>query len=292
MREQEQRQQESVANCDQIKSESERLQRRQQAVASSKEKKRTTTEPVVTRSRPESRMEVNEPPRSSGRFNLDRVTQEHMNGGLEAWTPLEPVPSMRNLEASRIRPLLDIALPGLKSSSTSGSQTRTGTSRLRELQERLQARALENADREQRPTTWSEHPVRSFVISSYKKNTYGVYHRHNREDWMAAQRERRDAFHDATWAEYFVQPKQPEGTVHLIIEDSLVRVLTRVPAHWQVGVLSFSGAAMPQMLASLEMLEMVKTYTVTLMMGTNDVSGGESRKMMRLQDKVSCILEF
>ena len=32
--------------------------------------------------------------------------------------------------------------------------------------------------------------------------------------------------------------------------------------------------------------------TVTLMMGTNDVSRGESRKMMRLQDKVSCILEF
>ena len=46
-REQEQRLQESVANCDQIKSEIERLQRRQQAVASGKEKKRTTTEPAV-----------------------------------------------------------------------------------------------------------------------------------------------------------------------------------------------------------------------------------------------------
>ena len=32
-------------------------------------------------------------------------------------------------------------------------------------------------------------------------------------------------------------------------------------------------------------------YTVTLMVGTNDVSMGESRKMMRLQDKVNCILE-
>ena len=61
-REQEQRLQESVANCDQIKSEKERLQRRQQVVASDKEKKNTTTEPVVTRSRPESRMEVDEAP--------------------------------------------------------------------------------------------------------------------------------------------------------------------------------------------------------------------------------------
>ena len=289
--EQEQRLQESVVNFDQIKSEKERLQRRQQAVASGKKKKRTPTEPLVTRSRPKSRMEGDEAPRSSGHFNLDRVAQEHMSEGLEAWTPPEPVPSMKNMEANRIRPLMDIALPGLTSSSTSGSQSETGTSRLRELQERLQAKALENAASEQRPTTWREHPVRSVVISSYKENTDGVYHQHSREDCTAAKRERRDAFHDAAWPEYFVEPRIPEGTIHLIIGDSLVRVLTRIQAHWQVGVLSFSDAAMPQMLASLQMLEMGKIYTVTLMMGTNDVSRGEPRKMMRLQDKVSCILE-
>ena len=45
------------------------------------------------------------------------------------------------------------------------------------------------------------------------------------------------------------------------------------------------------MLASLEMLDMVKMYTVTLMMGTNDVSREESRKVMRLHEKMSCILE-
>ena len=93
----------------------------------------------------------------------------------------------------------------------------------------FQAKALKNAAREQRPTTWREHPVRSVVTSSYKKNTDGVYHRHSREDWTAAQRERRDVFH-----EYLVQPRIPEGTKHLIIGDSLVRVLTRIQAHWQV----------------------------------------------------------
>ena len=36
---------------------------------------------------------------------------------------------------------------------------------------------------------------------------------------------------------------------------------------------------------------MVKVYTVTLMMGTNDVSRGELRKVMRLHEKMSCILE-
>ena len=37
--------------------------------------------------------------------------------------------------------------------------------------------------------------------------------------------------------------------------------------HWQTGVLSFSGAATPQMFASLEMLGMVKICTVTCLDG-------------------------
>ena len=141
------------------------------------------------------------------------------------------------------------------------------------------------------PPTWREQPIRSLVISSYKKNTEGRYHRHNRMDWSTAQRVRRHCFHDAAWVEYLTQPRVPEGVVHLIIEDSLLRVLTRIQSHWQTGILSFAGAAMPQILASLEVLGMAIVYTVTLMIGTNDVSRGESRKVMRLHDKMSCILE-
>ena len=90
--------------------------------------------------------------------------------------------------------------------------------------------------------------------------------------------------------EYYTQPRVPEGTVHLIIGDSLLRVLTRIQSHWQTGILSFAGAATPQILASLEMLGMARVYTVTLMIGTNVVSRGESRKVMRLHDKMRCIL--
>ena len=141
-----------MANCDQIKAEIERLQRRPQEVASGKErKKKTTTEPLTARSRPESRMGVDEAPRSSARFNLDRVAQEHMNEGMDTWMPSEPVPSLRNLESGRIRPLMDIALPGLTPRSVSCSQTGAGTSRLKELQERLQARFPERPAREAAP---------------------------------------------------------------------------------------------------------------------------------------------
>ena len=181
-----------------------------------------------------------------------------------------------------VLPELDVALPGYTPSSTlSSSQVSGSSSRLEELHERLQLRSRESPARAEVPPLWREQPVRSVVIASYKKNTEGRYYRHNRMDWNVAQRARRDCFHDTSLAEYYTQPRIPEGAVHLIVGDSLVRVLTRIQSHWQTGVFSFSGAAMPQMLASLEMVGMAKMYTVTLMMGTNDVSRGELRKVMR-----------
>ena len=290
---QEQRVRENAANCEQLKSELERIQRRQRELDQQKQKETRTSARAVTSSRPESRMEVDEAPRSKGRFNLDRAAQEHINEGLEVWIPTEPASSLRGSETTQpIRTLMNVALPGYTpSSTTSSSQVSGSSSRLKELHERLQLRSRESPARAEVPPTWREQPVRSVVIASYKKNTEGRYHRRNCMDWNAAQRARRDCFHDASWAKYYTQPRIPEGAVHLIVGDSLVRVLTRIQSHWQTGVLSFSGAATPQMLASLEMVGMAKMYTVTLMMGTNDVSRGELRKVMRLHDKMSCIFE-
>ena len=201
----------------------------------------------------------------------------------------ESTSSLRGLETQPIRPLMDVALPGYTSSSTpSGSQVSGSSSRLNELNERLQLRSHESSARAELPSIWRKQPIMSVMISSYKKNTESRYHRHNRLDWSSAQRARRDCFHDAAWVEYLTEPRMPEGAVHLIIGDSLLRVLTLIQSHWQTGILSFAGAAI---LATLEMLGMARVYTVTLMIGTNDVSRGEPRKVMRLHDKMSCILE-
>ena len=187
---------------------------------------------------------------------------------------------------------MDVQLPGYTPSSTpSCSQVIGSSSRLKELNEGLQLRNRESPARVELPPTWEEQPVRSVVFASYKNITEGRYHRQNRIDWNAAQRARRFCFHGASWVEYHTQSRVPEGTVHLIIGDSLLLVLTRIQSHWQSGILSFSGAATPQILASLEMLGMTTVYTVILMIGTNDVSRGETRKVMRLHDKLSCILE-
>ena len=185
---------ENAANCEQLKQALERDQAKLERIQQQQreldmQKGARPKERVVTVSRPESRMEVDEAPRSKGRFNLDRAAQEHMNEGLEVWIPPESASSLRGMETQVIRPLMDVALPGYTPSSTPGSsQVSGGSSRLKELHERLQLRNRESPARADLPSTWGEQPVRSVVISSYKKNTEGRYRKHNRIDWSAAQR--------------------------------------------------------------------------------------------------------
>ena len=160
---QEQRVRENAANCEQLKSELERIQRRQREL--DMQKGARPKERTAAGSRPESRMEVDEAPRSKGRFNLDRAAQEHMKEGLEVWIPTESTSSLHGLETQPIRPLKDVALPGYTPSSTpSGSQVSGSSSRLKELNERLQLRNRESPARVELPPTWREQPVRSVVI--------------------------------------------------------------------------------------------------------------------------------
>ena len=234
---QELRVRENAANRDQLRSELDRIEQRQRELDAQKGAR--PKERVVTSSRPESRMEVDEAPRARARFNLDREAREHMSEGLEVWIPNDATSSLRSLETQPIRPLMDVELPGYTPTSTSSdSQVSGGSSRLRELGERLRQKSRESSARPELPPTWREQPVRSVVILSYKKNTEGRYHRHNRLDWSTEQKARRDCFHDAAWVQYLAPPRVPEGAVHLIVGDSLVRVLTRIRSHWQTGILS------------------------------------------------------
>ena len=163
---QEQRVRENAENCEQLKSELERIQRRQREL--DMQKGARPKERTGAGSRPESRMEVDEAPRSMGRFNLDRAAQEHMNEGLEVWIPTESTSSLHGLESQPIRPLMDVALPRYTPSSfPSSSQVSGSSSRLKELNERLQLRNRESPARVELPPTWREQPIRSVVISSY-----------------------------------------------------------------------------------------------------------------------------
>ena len=113
---QEQRVRQNAANCEQLKSEFERIQQRQREL------------------------------------DMQKGAREHMNEGLEVWIPTESTSSLRGLETQTIRPLMDVALPGYTPSSTpGGGQVSGSSSRLKELNERLQLRNRESPARVELP---------------------------------------------------------------------------------------------------------------------------------------------
>ena len=65
---------------------------------------------------------------------------------------------------------MDVPLPVMTPASLSGSQGSAGTSRLKELYEKLQERTFESRASDGAPATWRIHPVVGAIISSYKKN--------------------------------------------------------------------------------------------------------------------------
>ena len=183
---QEQRVRGNEANCEQLKSETEKLQRRQRELARQKEKRTRTTEPAATASKPESRMGVDEVPRPSGRFNLDRAAEEHMNEGWRCGYHPNRCP-LHSLDTQSIRPLMEVKLPGYTpSSTTSSSQAGLKSSRLNVLQDRLHSRARDDSVKEGRPPNWREHRIRSVKVASYKKNKEGAYHTTNGLDSSTA----------------------------------------------------------------------------------------------------------
>ena len=100
-----------------------------------------STSPAI-RSRPESRTDFVGTHRTARHFNLDTVAQEQMSADLDAETAPESMPSMGELEAGQVMLLsISVTLPGL--TPASGSQGSAVTSRLRELQDRLQSRTPE-----------------------------------------------------------------------------------------------------------------------------------------------------
>ena len=82
------------------------------------------------------------PPEQEHGSTLTARPREHMSEGLEVWIPNDATSSLRSLETQPIRPLMDVELPGYTPTSTSSdSQVSGGSSRLRELGERLRQKS-------------------------------------------------------------------------------------------------------------------------------------------------------
>ena len=77
-----------AATWDRLKSELEQVQKMQQETSKMMQRKvKMPSEPLVTQSRSESKMEVDKTPRPTCRLNFDRVALEQISKVLKTWTP-------------------------------------------------------------------------------------------------------------------------------------------------------------------------------------------------------------
>ena len=70
----------------------------------------------------------------------------------------------------------------------------------------------------------------------------------------------------------------PLGTSHLILGDSLVRVLSNLRTSWVTTVMAFGGATIAQLYRMVELMNPGRIPNVMILVGTNDISRGSDEQ--------------
>ena len=99
----------------------------------------------------------------------------------------------------------------------------------------------------------------------------------------------RACFNRATWnpAVYLQQP--PLGTSHLILGDSLVRVLAKLRTSWVTTVMAFGGATLAQLYRMVEFMNPGRIPNVMILVGTNDISRGSDEQEALWESMMVCL---
>ena len=82
----------------------------------------------------------------------------------------------------------------------------------------------------------------------------------------------RACFNRATWSPAVNLQQPPRGTSHLILGDSLVRVLSNLRISWITTVMAFGGATIAQLYRMVELMNPGRIPNVMILVGTNDIS--------------------
>ena len=88
----------------------------------------------------------------------------------------------------------------------------------------------------------------------------------------------RACFNRATWNPAVNLQQPPPGTSHLILGDSLVRVLSNLRTSWVTTVMAFGGATIAQLYRMVELMNQGRIPNVMILIGTNDISGGSDEQ--------------
>ena len=99
----------------------------------------------------------------------------------------------------------------------------------------------------------------------------------------------RACFNRATWNPA-VNLQQPAlGTSHLILGDSLVRVLSNLRTSWVTTVMAFGGATIAQLYRMMELMNPGRIPNVMILVGTNKISRGSDEREALWESVMVCL---
>ena len=99
----------------------------------------------------------------------------------------------------------------------------------------------------------------------------------------------RACFNRATWNPAVNLQQPPLGTSHLILGDSLVRVLSNLRTYWVTTVMAFGGATIAQLYRMVELMNPGRIPNVMILVGTNDISRGSDEQEALWESMMVCL---
>ena len=99
----------------------------------------------------------------------------------------------------------------------------------------------------------------------------------------------RACFNRATWNPAVNLQQPPLGTSHLILRDSLVRVLSNLRTSWITTVMAFGGATIAQLFRMVELMNPGRIPNVTILVGTKNISRSSDEEEALWESMMVCL---
>ena len=99
----------------------------------------------------------------------------------------------------------------------------------------------------------------------------------------------RACFNRATWNAAVNLQQPPLGISHLILGDSLVRVLSNLRTSWVTAVMAFGGATIAQLYRMVELMNPGRIPNVMILVGTNNISRSSDEEEALWESMMLCL---
>ena len=96
-------------------------------------------------------------------------------------------------------------------------------------------------------------------------------------------------FNRSTWSPAVSLQQLPLGTSHLILGDSLVRVLQNLRASGITTAMAFGGATIAQLFWMVELMNSGRIPKIMILIGTNNVSRGSDEEEAQWESMMVCL---